>query len=153
VSDPCASVLSMQRIQQRRLKQERRRLEGPDVSHALPDDIGGEESASGPPAATRGDLGCSSAEQRAQMCAAGVRCLELWRPSEADIEEAQMCALVNFGERMPRGAAVLLAMAIHKARHDAGRWISAGECLGRIAQHFVNVWGPLLNKRRPRRPH
>ena len=92
-------------------------------------------------------------QRRAQMCAAGLSCLELWRPSEVDVEEAQMCAFVNFGERMPRRTAVLLATAIHKARHDAGRWISAGECLGRIAQHFVNVWRPLLTKRCPHRPH
>src|SRR5437763_9113401 len=125
----------MQPIQQRRLKQEPRRLEEPDVAHAFPDDTSEEESTSGPPAAA-GDLRCPSVERRAQMCAAGLSCLELWRPSEADVEEAQMCALVNFGERMPRRTAVLFATAIHKARHDAGRWISAGECLGRIAQHF-----------------
>ncbi len=87
------------------------------------------------------------------MCAPGARRVELWRPSEAEVEEAQMCALVNFGERVPRRAAVVLAAAIRKARHDAGRWIPSGECLGRIAQHFVNVWGPLLNERSPPRPH
>jgi len=60
---------------------------------------------------------------------------------------------VNFGERMPRPNAVTFAKAIHKARHDAGSWISAAECLVRIAQHFVDVWGPRLNKRFPRQPH
>jgi hypothetical protein len=112
---PALACFSMQRIQQRRLKQE-------------------------------------SAERRAQTCAAGVRCLETWRPSEAEVKEAQMCALVNFGEHMPRPMAVTLATAIHKARHDAGRWISAGDCLVRIAQHFVSVWGPRLNQQFPRRP-
>jgi hypothetical protein len=48
---------------------------------------------------------------------------------------------------------VLFATAIHKARHDAGSWLSAGECLVMIARHFVNVWGPRLNKPFPRRPH
>jgi len=83
----------------------------------------------------------------AQTQAAAARGLALWRPSEAEVEEAQMCALVNFGERMPHGAAVVFAAAIRKCRHDAGRWISSGECLGRIARHFVNVWKPLLEKR------
>jgi hypothetical protein len=91
--------------------------------------------------------------RRAQMCAAGAKCLEFWRPTEADVKEAQMCALVSSGELIPRPIAVLFATAIHKARHDAGIWISAGECLIRIAQDFVNVWGPRLNKRFPGRPH
>jgi len=86
------------------------------------------------------------------MSAALARSVELWRPSEAEVEEAQMCTLANFGERMPRDVAVVLATAIRKARHDAGRRLPSGECLVRIAQHFVNVWRPLLNERSPPRP-
>jgi hypothetical protein len=70
-----------------------------------------------------------------------------------DQRQRAMCALVNSGELIPRPIAVLFATAIHKARHDAGSWISAGECLVRIAQHFVNVSGARLNKRFPRPPH
>ncbi len=48
----------------------------------LPDDRGAE-------------LRRAFAERRAQMSAARARAVELWRPSEAEAEETQMCALVD----------------------------------------------------------
>jgi len=68
------------------------------------------------------------------------------------VEEVQSCMLVNFGERLPHEAALVFAKAMHKARHLAGSWISAGECLVKIADHYIRVWGPRLRKRRPRGP-
>jgi len=140
-------------MQSRQLRgRERERFEGPEMSDTLPDGRRADESAGVAPATAPAELRRAWAERRAQMSAALARSVELWRPSEAEVEEAQMCALVNFGERMPRDVAVVLATAIRKARHDAGKRLPSGECLVRIAQHFVNVWRPLLNERSPPRP-
>jgi len=62
-------------------------------------------------------------------------------------EEAQMCARGEFDAWVPRRVAGLLALACSAARKAAGRWMSDGECLGRIAAHFVEVWKPLLDER------
>ncbi len=52
------------------------------MADMLPDDRGAE-------------LRRAFAERRAQMSAARARAVELWRPSEAEAEETQMCALVD----------------------------------------------------------
>jgi len=57
-----------------------------------------------------------------------------------------MCAGV-LDVRVPRRVAALLGAAMRAARHDAGRWIPPGECLGRIAQQFVETWGLALRRR------
>ena len=41
-----------------------------------------------------------------------------------------------------------MALAFSAARKAAGRWIPAGECLTRIAGHFIEVWEPILERRR-----
>jgi len=82
------------------------------------------------------------AESAAQMCAPRAKRIDFWlrRTTEADVKEAQMCAQALIGERGPRRAAVVLAAAFRKARHEARRWIPPSECFGRIAQHCVQVW-------------
>ena len=73
-------------------------------------------------------------------------CVELRRQIQ-DREEAQMCARGEFDAWVPRRVAGLIALAFSAARKAAGRWMSPGECLGRIAAHFVEVWKPLLAER------
>jgi hypothetical protein len=59
-------------------------------------------------------------------------------------EEMQMCARGEFVVWAPRRVAAVIALAFSAARKAAGRWISAGECLTRIAEHFIEVWEPAL---------
>jgi len=58
-----------------------------------------------------------------------------------------MCARGEFEVWAPRRVAAVLAQAFSAARKAAGRWISAGECLTRIAEHFIEVWEPALEVR------
>jgi hypothetical protein len=150
----------MQSRQKRQRNRERKRLEREEKRR-------NRQASSGAGPSVR-----TSAERGAQMCAPGsapvepprtlaeywaqtsarrARGAEYWNRfvSELDIEEAQMCAQANLGERMPRHAAVTMAAAFRKARHEARRWLTAGECLVRIAQHCLDVWRPLVNERSP----
>ena len=61
-------------------------------------------------------------------------------------EEAQMCARGNVEIVVPRHIRGLLAMAFHAVRNAAGQWISPGECLVRIAEHFLEVWKAALEE-------
>jgi hypothetical protein len=70
-------------------------------------------------------------------------CIELRRELEAK-EEAQMCAKRVVDIVAPRRVLVLLALAFRVARKAAGRWLPPGECLRRIAAHFIEVWKPIL---------
>jgi len=56
------------------------------------------------------------------------------------IEEAQVCARGEFDVWAPREVAGLVALALCAARKAAGRWISSGKCLARIAAEFVETW-------------
>src|SRR6266478_7465506 len=66
-------------------------------------------------------------------------CIELRRELEAK-EEAQMCAKGKLQLVAPRRILALLALAFRAARKDAGRWLPPGECLRRIAAHFIAIW-------------
>src|SRR4051812_29420406 len=68
-----------------------------------------------------------------------IPCITLRRELQAN-EERQMCARGEFEVWAPRRAAAVIALAFSAARKAAGRWISAGECLVRIAQHFIDNW-------------
>jgi hypothetical protein len=76
-----------------------------------------------------------------------VPCITLRRELQAQ-EETQMCARGEVEVWAPRSVAALIALACSAARKAAGRWISTGECLARIAQHFVDVWERALPVRR-----
>ncbi len=73
-------------------------------------------------------------------------CVDLRRKLEAD-DEKQMCARGELDLRVPSRIAALLGAALRAAREDAGRWISPGECLERVARHFIETWGPALAER------
>jgi hypothetical protein len=62
-------------------------------------------------------------------------------------EDTRMCARGEFEVWAPRRVAAVIAQAFSAARKAAGRWISAGECLTRIAEHFIEVWEPALRLR------
>jgi hypothetical protein len=52
--------------------------------------------------------------------------------------------------RMPRRISLLLAAAFEAVREVDGKPLSSGECLVRLAQHFIAVWKPLRKPRRTR---
>jgi HNH endonuclease len=58
-----------------------------------------------------------------------------------------MCARGEFEVWAPRRVSAVIALAFSAARKAAGRWISAGECLTKIAEHFIEVWEPALKVR------
>jgi hypothetical protein len=72
-----------------------------------------------------------------------VPCIALRRELQ-DREETQMCARGEFEVWAPRRVASVIALACSAARRAVGRWISTGECLARIAQHFIDVWEAAL---------
>jgi hypothetical protein len=74
-------------------------------------------------------------------------CIDL-RREFAGIEEAQMCAQGRFEVWAPRSVIGLVALAFCAARKAAGRWISSGECLARIATEFVATWQPVFDHER-----
>src|SRR5712692_4918907 len=68
-----------------------------------------------------------------------IPCIQLRRELQGH-EETQMCARGEFDVWVPRRVGGLLALAFAAARKAAGRWLSPGECLVRIAEHFIEVW-------------
>lgn len=78
--------------------------------------------------------------------AEAMTCIELRRKLDAE-EERQMCARGDFDLRAPRRVGALLTAAISAAREAAGGWLPPGECLRRVAQHFIDVWEPALKRR------
>jgi hypothetical protein len=72
----------------------------------------------------------------------------LWRPSKADVDEAQMCAQANLGDPIPRRTAKKFATAIHLIREDAGMQVSAEECLLKVLEVVI---ASELNSRSPLR--
>jgi len=115
MSDPFATVMSMQSEQLRQRKRERKRLEREEVRRS-----------------------------RRPSLPVGMDVTVEWcREVEAD-EEAQMCARGEFDVLLPHRTAALFRAAMRKARKESGRPLSPGECLVRIAQHFVDTWGPIL---------
>jgi hypothetical protein len=68
-----------------------------------------------------------------------ITCIALRREVDA-AEDAQMCARGELSLRVPRATAELLDAAFRTARAAAGRWLTPGECLERIAEHFLVTW-------------
>ena len=60
--------------------------------------------------------------------------------------EAQMCARGDYEIWAPRHVAELLLATFRAARKATGRGLSAGECYGTIAAHFVETWKPALTQ-------
>jgi hypothetical protein len=75
-----------------------------------------------------------------------IPCIALRRELQHS-EDTRMCARGEFEVWAPRRVAAVIALAFSAARKAAGRRISAGECLTRIAQHFIEVWEPALRAR------
>jgi hypothetical protein len=75
-----------------------------------------------------------------------IPCIALRRELQ-HAEETRMCARGEVEVWAPPRVAAVIAQAFSAARKAAGRWISAGECLARIAEHFIEVWEPALRVR------
>ncbi len=58
-----------------------------------------------------------------------------------------MCARGAFQAWLPRSTALVVAAAFHAARKIAGRSLSPGECVIAIAEHFIEVWKPIVAER------
>lgn len=61
-------------------------------------------------------------------------------------EEAQISARGDLDLRMPVRVRATLGDAIRAARKQAGKWITPSACLGRIAEHFIEVWEVALKE-------
>ena len=72
-------------------------------------------------------------------------CVALRRAMQAK-DEAQMCARGTFSVWMPLSVAEVVKAAFRAARAAARRWLSAGECLVALAEHFVEVWREQLKQ-------
>jgi len=60
--------------------------------------------------------------------------------------KAQMSAGDELDFLVPRRVAALFGRALRVASEEAGRPLSAGEGLVRIARHFVDTWGPRMDQ-------
>jgi hypothetical protein len=78
--------------------------------------------------------------------AEGSTCIALKREIEAR-EETQMCARGELTLRVPRRVGLLVGVAFLAARKAAGRWLAPGECLERVAEHFIDTWKASLTER------
>jgi hypothetical protein len=76
-------------------------------------------------------------------------CIALRRLVEAE-EDAQMCARRELAWRVPSRVATLVRAAFRAAREAEGRWLTPGECLLRVAAHFVATWEGAVPDRRTR---
>jgi hypothetical protein len=76
-------------------------------------------------------------------------CVALRRAVEAAADDgAQTCAPRDLDLRMPARVANLLAAAISAVQDGSDRWLKPGECIERIAAHFVDTWQGQLPRRR-----
>jgi len=66
-------------------------------------------------------------------------CVALRRAME-EKEEGQMCARGTFSAWMTVSVAEVVKAAFRAARAAAKRWLSAGECLVAMADHFIETW-------------
>jgi len=78
--------------------------------------------------------------------AEGLTCIALKREIEAE-EKTQMCARGDLELRVPARVAALLAAALHAARQATEDWLPEGECLERVARHFVETWKEALSEK------
>lgn len=79
--------------------------------------------------------------------AQGMTCADL----EVAVEEArdaQVCARGRFEARVPERVAGLLDAALRVVAGASGEPPDSAECLAVLAWHFVEVWGPLLERRK-----
>ncbi len=143
----CAERLGMTaRTVEQRVWLERRLYALPALRRALREGRVGYEKAR-LVAASADDATVEGLIERAQ----GLTCINLRRELEAR-ERAQMCARGELDLRVPRGVGALLDAAIRAAREAAGSWISPGECLTRIAEHFAETWEkPLAERSTPQK--
>ena len=58
--------------------------------------------------------------------------------------KAQMCAADELDFLVPLRVAALFGRALRVASEEAGRPLSPGEGLVRMARHFVDTWGPRM---------
>ena len=72
-------------------------------------------------------------------------CIALRRAME-DKDEVQMCARGTFSAWMTVSVAEVVKAAFRSVRAAAKRWLSAGECLVRLAEHFIETWRELLKQ-------
>ena len=62
-----------------------------------------------------------------------------------------MCAGDELDFLVPLRVAALFGRALRVASEEAGRPLSPGEGLVRMARHFVETWGPKMAQVHPRR--
>ncbi len=74
-------------------------------------------------------------------------CIQLRRALEAE-KEAQLRAAGRFLARLPTSAALTLSTAFRAVRAAENPLWSDGQCLVALARHFLEVWKPLLARRR-----
>ena len=72
-------------------------------------------------------------------------CVALRRAMQ-DKDEAQMCARGTFSAWMTVSVAEVVKAAFRAARAAAKRWLSAGECLVALAEHFIETWRAQLKQ-------
>lgn len=65
-------------------------------------------------------------------------------------EETQMCARREVAWRVPARVGALVRAAFRAAREAEGRWLTPGECVVRLAEHFVATWEGAIPERRTR---
>src|SRR5438132_10106230 len=82
---------------------------------------------------------------RGEARAETMTCLALRRAMQ-DKDEAQMCARGTFTAWMPVSVAEVVKAAFRAARAAAKRWLSAGECLVALAEHFIETWKAKLKQ-------
>ncbi len=58
-----------------------------------------------------------------------------------------MCARGDLDLCVPARVGTLLAAACRAVRKVEGRWLRPGECLGRLAEHFIETWKEALKER------
>ena len=78
--------------------------------------------------------------------AASMTCIALRRELE-EKEEAQMCARNTVSVWMTVRVAELVKATFPRLRAAAKRWLSPGECLVGLAEHFVETWGRTEERR------
>jgi 5-methylcytosine-specific restriction endonuclease McrA len=78
--------------------------------------------------------------------AEGTTCIALRREVDA-LGEVQMCARAELDLRVPRRVGSLLDAAIRAARSASDHWLTAAECLERVAEHFIETWKVALKER------
>ena len=71
--------------------------------------------------------------------ARSLTCIKLRRAMEAD-EEAQLRARQALRVRLPLRVALILAAAFRAVRGVEGKQLTDGQCLARVAEHFLEIW-------------